>query len=306
MDLLIIGSGPAGMTAGIYASRAGLKPILLTGREEGGLIINTTEIENYPGFPQGIPTFELVQNFKEQVERFGCQIKSQVVQSVDLERRPFLITTEEEEYRPKALLIATGASPRKMGLEVEERLTGQGVSYCATCDGFFYRNERVAIIGGGDTALEEALFLSRFAKKVYLIHRRDALRGSKILQDRVFGEEKIEILWDSIVSDILPGEKNKLHGLLLYHKKKEREYQVEVEGLFVAIGYLPNSHLFQSWLNLDEEGYILTDNRYRTSREGVFAAGDVQDPYYRQVVTACGSGAAAAIEAERFLADSKS
>lgn len=301
MDLIIMGSGPAGLTAGIYASRAGLTSLLLTGKEEGGLIVNTNEIENYPGFPDGVDTFQLVQNFKKQGQRFGCQYRSQVVQEVDLAMNPLLIKTRKEEYRPQALLIATGASPRRLGLAVEADLVGRGVSYCATCDGFLFRQQEVAIVGGGDTALEEALFLSRFAKKVYLIHRRDALRGSQILQDRVSASDAVEILWNTVVQDILPGEKNMLKGLLLYNKKKEEEFFLHVAGFFVAIGYVPNSALFAPWLDIDAEGYIITDKRYRTSREGVFAAGDVQDPFYRQVVVACGSGAAAAMEAERFL-----
>ncbi len=303
MNLLIIGSGPAGMTAGIYASRAGLRPLLLTGLQEGGLMVNTTEIENYPGFPEGISTYELAQSFKKQALRFGCHVKNQEVEEVDLQDRPFLVTTSEEDYRTEALLIATGASPRKLGLESEERYTGRGVSYCATCDGFLYRGEEIAIVGGGDSALEEALFLSRFASKVYLIHRRDTLRGSKILQDRIMAQDTIQVLWDTVVRDILPGEKNRLEGLILYHKKKEEEYKLKVRGLFVAVGYLPNSQLFSPWLKVDEGGYIVTDSRYSTSIEGVFAAGDVQDPYYRQVVTACGSGAAAALEVKRYLLD---
>lgn len=303
MNLLIIGSGPAGMTAGIYASRAGLRPLLLTGLNEGGLIVNATEIENYPGFPEGISTYDLAQSFKKQAQRFGCHFKNQEVEEVDLGDRPFLITTSDKEYKTESLLIATGASPRRLGLEAEERYTGRGVSYCATCDGFFYQGEEIAIVGGGDSALEEALFLSRFASKVYLIHRRDTLRGSKILQDRIMAQDTIQVLWDTVVRDILPGENNRLGGLILYHKKKEEEYKLKVRGLFVAVGYVPNSQLFSPWLKVDEEGYIVTDSRYSTSVEGVFAAGDVQDPYYRQVVTACGSGAAAALEVRRYLQD---
>lgn len=301
MELIILGSGPAGLTAGIYASRAGLKPLLITGKQEGGLIVNATEIENYPGFPTGISPFDLTQNFKKQGERFGCQYRNQEVEQVQLTGDSFLLRTQEQEYSPQALIIATGASPRRLGLPAEEELVGRGVSYCATCDGFFFRDEPVAIVGGGDSALEEALFLSRFARTVYLIHRRDALRGSQILQERVFSNDKIQILWDSQVKDILPGEKNRLSSLLLWNQKKDLESTLEVTGLFVTIGYVPNTQLFTSQLSLDEGGYIVTDKRYRTSQEGVFAAGDVQDPHYRQVVVACGSGAAAAMEAEKYL-----
>lgn len=298
--LIIIGGGPAGLTAAIYGARAGLNPLVLMGPEPGGQITTSPHIENYPGFPDGINGFELMQKVIQQVEKLDGRLVYEIVESVDFNNRPYIIKTDANLYQSETLIITTGASPRKLGIKNEKELVGKGISYCATCDGAFFKNKTVAVVGGGDVALEEANYLTRFASKVYVIHRRDQFRGTKILANRVINNPAIEVLWDSIVKEIRGAER--LTGLLLENKKtgKTRELN-DVEGLFIAIGYTPNTELFKGQLELDEWGYIVTDRNYMTSKEGIFAAGDVQDPLYRQVITSAGAGAAAAIEAGRYI-----
>ena len=311
--LAIIGTGPAGYTAAIYAARANLAPLVFAGDQPGGQLTITTEVENYPGFREGILGPSLMEDMREQALRFGAEIRSETVLKVDLSTRPFRVTTAQGTYLCEALIIATGASARWMGLEKDEELSrkGGGVSACATCDGFFYRGKEIAVVGGGDTALEEALFLSKFASKVTLIHRRDKLRASKAMQERVFKNEKIQIAWNQVVEAILTREQalpsgenvEKIQALRLKDTVSGALSELVIDGLFVAIGHKPNTELFQGQLILDEAGYIqIEKGSTRTGCEGVFAAGDVQDHTYRQAITAAGSGCMAAMDAERWLA----
>lgn len=297
--LLIIGGGPAGLTAAIYGTRAGLDPIILMGPEPGGQITTSPEVENYPGFPDGVNGFELMQKMIQQVENLGGRMVYEVVEKVDFSQKPYRVESSGGVYEADAVIISTGASPRKLGLENEGRLLGRGVSYCATCDGAFFKGKEVAVVGGGDTALEEANYLTNFCSKVYIIHRRDEFRATKILQDRVMNNPKIEIIWDSVVEDILGEEK--VEALLLRNNKDGEKKELPVSAVFIAIGHIPNTDLFRDYLELDAGGYIVTDKKYRTNKEGIFAAGDVQDPLYRQVITSAGAGAAAAIEASRYI-----
>ncbi len=298
--LIIIGGGPAGLTAAIYGARAGLDPLVLMGPEPGGQITTSPLIENYPGFPGGINGFELMQKVIEQVEKLKGKLVYEMVERVDFNNNPYTIKTDGNLYQSRTVIITTGASPRKLGLEKEKELVGKGISYCATCDGAFFKNKIVAVVGGGDVALEEANYLTRFASKVYVIHRRDQFRGTKILANRAINNPVIEVLWDSIVNEVLG--KEKLTGLVLINQKTgEKKVLEDVEGLFIAIGYNPNTELFRGQLELDEWGYIMTNKNYMTSKEGIFAAGDVQDSLYRQVITSAGAGAAAAIEAGRYI-----
>ncbi len=302
-QLVIIGSGPAGYTAALYAARANLNPVVYTGLEPGGQLTTTTDVENYPGYPDGVMGPEMMEDFKKQAARFGADLRFGIVTAVDLSERPFrLIIDEEVPLLAEAVIIATGASAKYLGLENEKRLLGRGVSACATCDGAFFRGVEIAIVGGGDTAMEEALFLTRFATKVYIIHRRDALRASKIMQQRVFNNEKIEIIWDTVVTDVL-GE-NGVEGLRLKNKVTGEASDLPVAGFFVAIGHKPNTDLFKGWLDMDEQGYIQArPGTTYTNIPGVFASGDAQDHVYRQAVTAAGTGCMAAIDAERWLAE---
>jgi len=299
-DIIIIGSGPAGLTAALYTARANLEPMVFEGPEPGGQLTITTDVENFPGFPEGIQGPELMNLIRSQAERFGALTRYEVVESVNFSARPFTVVTDQDTYRAECVIVATGASARWLNLESEERYRGQGVSACATCDGFFFRDKIIAVVGGGDTAIEDALFLTRFATRVSVIHRRDELRASRIMADRAEKNEKLEMVWNSVVSEVLGDEASGVTGLRLKDTVTGEEREMEVDGLFIAIGHDPNTSLFTDILDTDEEGYLVTDG-VKTKIEGVFACGDVQDRTYRQAVTAAGTGCMAAIEAERWL-----
>lgn len=300
-EVTILGSGPAGLTAAIYAARANLKPILIEGDQPGGQLTITSDVENYPGFPEGVMGPELMKLFKKQAERFGTRWVQGNVKKVDLSKAPFMLEfSNGQSIQTKTLIISTGASAKWIGIPSEKKLWGKGVSSCATCDGFFFKNLDIAVVGGGDTALEEANFLTRFAKTVTLIHRRDTLRASKIMQDKARANPKIKFIWDSVVDEVL-GE-SEVTGLRLRNLKTQKLEELKLQGLFVAIGHAPNTQLFRSVLKCNEAGYILTvPGSTRTNIPGVFAAGDVADPIYRQAITAAGTGCMAALEAERYL-----
>ncbi len=301
MNVLILGTGPAGLTAAIYCARARLSPVVVEGMQPGGQLTTTTHVENFPGFPDGISGLELVTAMRVQAEKFGTKILQGDVQSAELKPGAFQVTlTDGTVLKPTSLIIATGATAQYLDLESVRRLIGRGVSGCATCDGFFYRERPVAVVGGGDSAMEEALFLTRFASKVTLIHRRDTFRASKIMIDRVLSDKKIEVAWNSVVDEVLDGGKNVVTGVRLRDVNSGALRDLAVDGLFMGIGHTPNTAPFKRQLEMDEKGYIVTQNT-RTSVEGVFAAGDVQDSSYRQAVTAVGSGCMAALEAERYL-----
>jgi len=299
---LIIGSGPAGYTAAIYAARADLKPVMYQGMQPGGQLTITTEVENFPGYPKGITGPEMMEEFKQQAERFGTQVRFGVVTSVDFSKRPFTVVADDgNTLKAETVIITTGASAKWMGLESEKKFMGMGVSGCATCDGFFYRGQEVAIVGGGDTAAEEATYLAKLCKKVYMIHRRNELRASKAMQHKVFSTPNIEMVWDSVPEEVL-GDDSGVTGIRVRNVKIGGTIDIQVSGFFVAIGHKPNTGIFEGQLELDEMNYIRTaPGSTKTSVDGVFAAGDVQDHYYRQAVTAAGTGCMAAIEAERFL-----
>jgi thioredoxin reductase (NADPH) len=297
--LIIVGSGPAGLTAAIYAARANLEPIVLAGSTPGGQLMITSDVENYPGFPQGIQGPELMQLFREQAERFGTTILERDATRVDFSSRPFGVWLGTDEYRADAVIVATGASALWLGLPSEEEFRGRGVSACATCDGFFFRNREIAVVGGGDTAMEEALFLTRFASKVTMVHRRDSFRASKIMADRALSHPKIEVLWNKEVAEVRGNAT--VSGLLLRDTVTGEISELPVQGLFVAIGYKPNTELFIGQLELDERGYLKVVDETGSAIEGVFIAGDVHDHRYRQAVTAAGDGCKAAIDAERWL-----
>src|SRR6266508_4571612 len=300
-ELIIVGSGPAGLTAALYAARADLRPVVIEGAEAGGQLMLTTDVENYPGFPDGILGPELMMKFREQAERFGAEFVTADVDRVDLSASPFGAWVGSTEYRSEALIISTGASARMLGLPSEARLLGHGVSTCATCDGFFFREKDIAVVGGGDSAIEEALFLTKFANQVTVIHRRDELRASKIMQDRAFANPKIGFKWNSVVTDI--GGDGTVDVVHLRHTLTDDASELDVGGLFVAIGHDPNTKLFEGQVELDENGYVVLPQAgsTRTSVEGVFAAGDVADHVFRQAVTAAGTGCMAAMEAERWI-----
>ena len=302
---LIIGSGPAGYTAAIYASRAALNPILYEGLQPGGQLTTTTVIENFPGYPEGVDANQLMADMRAQAVNLGADVRPGYVTAVDLSQRPFRVTVDESEtILAETLIIATGATAKYLGLPSEEKYRGTGVSACATCDGFFYRGKDVAVVGGGDTACEEASYLAHLCRKVYMIVRRDVLRASKAMQERVMNTENIEILWESQPREVL-GDENGVTGVRLVRKNGE-EYEKAIDGFFLAIGHHPQSDLFKAWIDTDENGYILTDGKSsRTNVEGVFAAGDVQDPQYRQAIAAAGSGCRAALDAERYILSKK-
>lgn len=303
--LIILGSGPAGLTAAIYAARAILQPVVVSGREAGGQLMITSDVENYPGFPEGIKGPEMMDLLKAQAARFGTEFFSGDVIDVDLSRRPFKLTLENKDTLScDSLIISTGASARWLGMDSEKEYSGRGVSACATCDGFFFRDQDVAVVGGGDTALEEALYLANICKSVTLIHRRDEFRGSKIMQKRAVDHEKISIFWDTVVDEVLGNPMAGMTSLKVKNVKTEKVTEHPITGLFVAIGHSPNTKLFKDKLNLNENGYVeVTPGTTYTSVEGVFASGDVQDHVYRQAVTAAGTGCMAAIDAERWLAE---
>jgi thioredoxin reductase (NADPH) len=298
--VIIVGSGPAGWSAAIYAARAELHPMLITGNDLGGQVAVTTEVENYPGFPEGITGPELIAKMREQAEKFGTSVETDYVTEIDVNGPPFGVTTASgKSYRAEALIIATGASPRKLGVPGEERLTGRGVSYCATCDGFFFRGKEIIVVGGGDSALEEGIFLTKFATKVRVVHRRDELRAGPVLKRRAEANPKIEFIWNSVVASI-EGE-NRVQSVVLKDVVTGEASNLPTDGVFVYVGHFPNNSLLAGKLAMDEHGYLVTDKLMRTSIPGIFAAGEIQDPRFRQVATSAGQGVQAALSAQRFL-----
>ena len=305
-DVVIIGSGPAGLTAAIYAARASLSPLVIEGEpsstsdQPGGQLMLTTDVENFPGFPEGIMGPELMSNFRSQAQKFGAKFITEKVTAVNFENRPFEISIGNDKYLTRSVIISTGAQSLMLNIPNESRLIGHGLSTCATCDGFFFRDQEIAVVGGGDSAIEEAIFLTRFASKVYLIHRRDELRASKIMQERAFQNPKLEFLWNNEVAQINGDQK--LDGITLNNTITSEKLDLKIQGLFIAIGHRPNTDLFKGHLELKDNGYLVTlPDSSRTAIDGVFACGDVQDDYYRQAITAAGSGCMAAIDAERWL-----
>jgi len=299
--VIILGTGAAGLTAAIYTARANLSPLVFEGLQPGGQLTTTTEVENFPGFPDGVDGNELMARMRQQAEKFGTRFQYALIEKVDFSSQPLKVIADDGTvFESQAVIIATGASAKYIGLPNEQKLIGRGVTSCATCDGAFYRNVPVAVVGGGDTAMEEATFLTRFASKVYLIHRRDEFRASKIMADRVMNHPKIEVVWNTVVEDVLDVNRNEVTGLKIRNVKTGAVSDLDVKALFVAIGHQPNTKPFAGQLAMNEVGYLVTDHT-RTSIPGVYAAGDVQDPHYRQAITAAGSGCMAALEAERFL-----
>ena len=300
-NIVIIGGGTAGFAAGVYTSRAMLEPILITGDALGGQLSLTLDLENYPGF-FGNEAGVFIQGMQEQAERFGTEVKFDTVTAVDFTQHPFAVTTYEKEYRAKSVIICTGASPRTLNVPGEEEYGGRGVSYCATCDGFFFQDQRLIVVGGGDAALEEGIFLTKYASEVYIVHRRDQLRASQIMQERAFKNDKIKFIWDTIVEEI-NGDSEKVSGATLKNVKTGETQLFPIDGVFIFIGHIPNTELFTDVINMDEQGYIIVDEMQRTNINGVYAAGDVHDHVFRQAITAAGAGAAAAIAAEKFVAE---
>ena len=301
--VIIIGTGPAGLTAALYAGRANMAPIIFEGPQPGGQLTITTDVENYPGFPDGIMGPELMDLFRTQAQRFGADTVSLMVDKVDLSSRPFKIWAGDNEYETETVIISTGASAKLLGLESEKRLMGYGVSACATCDAFFFKDKKVFVVGGGDSAMEEAVFLTKFASSVTIVHRRSEFRASKIMQDRALSNDKIDVLWNSEVVDLIGDEtKQGLESVIIRDVKTNKDKEHQVDGLFLGIGHSPNSKLFKDYLDLDKKGYIITEpGTSKTSLEGVFASGDIQDQRYMQAITAAGSGCMAAIDAEHYL-----
>ena len=302
-DVIIIGAGPAGYTAGIYCSRARHDTLIISGLLPGGQLMNTTDVENYPGFDEGIMGPDLMLTMRKQAERMNTTIIDDVVVNVDFRAKPFKVLTGSEEYEAKAVIVCTGATPRKIGIEGEQTFSGKGVSYCATCDGAFFRNQDIAVVGGGDTCMEEATFLTKFASKVHIIHRRDTFRASKIMQDRALNNENIEVHWNSVIEDIKGDQK--VQQIILKDTKTGENKTLEMGGVFVAIGHEPNTELFKNQLEMDENGYIIQKQNTETSVKGVFTAGDVHDHRYRQAVTAAGFGCMSAIDVDKYLSEQK-
>jgi len=303
-NVVIIGSGCAGLTAALYTARANLKPLVIAGDMPGGLLTTTSIVENFPGFPEGVDGYELMTRIQKQAERFGARIQFGTVEAADIEARPVRLTVDGDPLETKTLIIASGASHRHLGLESERLLDKKGVTYCATCDGALpaYRNQPLVVVGGGDSACEEAIYLTRFASKVHLVHRRNELRASKIMAERALADPKIQPVWDTVVTEILDVQQDKVTGVRLKNVKTEQESTLPCAGVFVAIGHLPNTALFRGVLDMDDQGYLVPKHGASTNVEGVFVAGDCADRVYRQAVTAAGMGCAAAIEAERYLA----
>jgi thioredoxin reductase (NADPH) len=300
--VVIIGSGPAGLTAALYAARANLEPLVVRGLQPGGLIATTAEVENYPGFVDGVGGYDLAESMEKQAARFGTQFKDALITTMDASKRPFVLTTDNgETITADTIIVSTGASPRKLGVPGEEKLANRGVSYCATCDGFFFRNKRVVVVGGGNSALDEGLFLTRYVDELVIVHRRDTLRADPILQERAFSNPKVRFIWDSTVEEVLGDDK--VTGVRLTNLKTGEQSELEVDGVFPYIGHIPNTDIFKGLLTLDEGGYIVTDGRQRTNVAGIFAAGDVVDHVYRQAITAAGEGCKAAMEATWYLAE---
>ena len=302
-DVIIIGAGPAGYTAGIYCSRARHDTLIISGLLPGGQLMNTTDVENYPGFDEGIMGPDLMLTMRKQAERMNTTIIDDVVVNVDFRAKPFKVLTGSEEYEAKAVIVCTGATPRKIGIEGEQTFSGKGVSYCATCDGAFFRNQDIAVVGGGDTCMEEATFLTKFASKVHIIHRRDTFRASKIMQDRALNNENIEVHWNSVIEDIKGDQK--VQQIILKDTKTGENKTLEMGGVFVAIGHEQNTELFKNQLEMDENGYIIQKQNTETSVKGVFTAGDVHDHRYRQAVTAAGFGCMSAIDVDKYLSEQK-
>jgi thioredoxin reductase (NADPH) len=299
IDLIILGSGPAGLTAAIYAVRGGLNTKVVEGPNPGGQLIWTTEVENYPGFPEPIMGPDLISLFRKQVERLGVEFIPGEATSVDFSKKPLKIVVDNAVYESNTVIIATGASARWLGLESEQRLRGKGISYCATCDGYFFKNKDIMVIGGGDTAIEDAIFLSNISRSVTVVHRRDELRAIKIIQERAFKIKKIRFLWSHVVEEII-GEK-KVEGIKLLNLKNQKSQEYRCDGVFIAVGYIPNTGIFKDQIDLNKDGYIIVQNKTETSKDGVFVAGDVADWIYRQAVTSAGSGCQAAIDAIKYL-----
>ncbi len=302
--VVIMGSGPAGLTAALYTARANLEPIVFEGMEAGGQLTLTTDVENYPGFPEGVLGPELMISMKKQAERFGAQCVFGEIVEVDLSTRPFKIRTDQKELSAETFIISSGASARMLGLPSEKELLGHGVSTCATCDGFFFKDKEIVVVGGGDSAIEEALFLTKFGTKVTVIHRRDELRASKIMQDRAFANKKLDFAWNTVVEEIIGSKESGVSGIKVKNVKSGEISELSCQGFFVAIGHVPNTKIFEGKLNMDENGYLITkEGSTETNVPGVFAAGDVQDHIYRQAITAAGTGCMAAIDAEKFLSE---
>lgn len=300
-NVIIIGSGPAGFTAGLYTARANLNPLLITGNEYGGQVSLTFEVENYPGFPESLSGPELVEKMKTQAEKFGTRVEFDYVNEIVTDRYPYIVRTSGgKEYATKAIILATGARPRYLEIPGEKLLTGKGVSYCATCDGFFFRGKDVLVIGGGDSAAEESIFLTKFASRVRLIHRRDELRASKILQQRVFENEKIDVIWNTVLTEVV-GEGGKVVGVKTKNTVNGKEEALETDGVFIFVGHLPNNQLLQGKFALDDDGHLITDRFMRTNYPGIFAAGEIMDKVFKQVATSVGQGCAAAMQATKFL-----